>query len=114
MGIKDKVPGGKVETVQEKLIFSELKKIGLNPKCNEWIGNTCRVDFLFPEIKVVIEIDGDYHFNKHQRRKDYTRERFLILQGYIIFRFTNEEIEENAMNCALEVKFLIEGLKLEC
>jgi very-short-patch-repair endonuclease len=50
------------------------------------------VDFYCPELKLVIEIDGDSH--NSENAQVYDLERTQILEGYglTVIRFTNEEV----------------------
>ncbi len=49
-------------------------------------------DFVCLSKKVIIEIDGGYHFEGDQPEKDEERTYFLNKEGYIVLRFTNEEV----------------------
>lgn len=51
------------------------------------------VDFFCLELKLIVEIDGDYHLNKVDY--DETRTLFFEELGYKVIRFTNEEIIGN-------------------
>ncbi len=44
------------------------------------------VDFLFPQLKLVIEIDGESHKTRAQKLKDIGRDKVLISQNYRIIR----------------------------
>jgi hypothetical protein len=48
-----------------------------------------RVDFVYPELRLVIELDGErYHSDRDTFRKDRRKQNDLILQGYRVLRFT--------------------------
>lgn len=49
-------------------------------------------DFVCLSKKVIIEVDGGYHFEGDQPEKDEERTYFLNKEGYIVLRFTNEEV----------------------
>ncbi len=53
------------------------------------------VDFYCPNLKLVIEVDGDSHFTPEGQ--EYDKQRTNILQGYglNIIRFTNQEVLNN-------------------
>jgi len=53
------------------------------------------VDFLCVEKKLVIEIDGDSHFQPDAERKDRKRENFLCAQGLEVLRFRNGSVIED-------------------
>jgi very-short-patch-repair endonuclease len=50
------------------------------------------VDFYAPEIKLVIEADGDTHFELRDIEKDKRRQKYLEDYGIAFLRFTNDEI----------------------
>ncbi|TKJ41044.1 endonuclease [candidate division LCP-89 bacterium B3_LCP] len=61
------------------------------------------VDFYSPELKLVIEIDGESHFTEDG--KGYDAERTSILEGYglKIIRFLNTDVMENLAGVCSEI-----------
>ncbi len=53
------------------------------------------VDFYCPEAKLVIEIDGDTHFEPETESQDRERERHIKSLGIKILRFTNLDVYNN-------------------
>jgi very-short-patch-repair endonuclease len=52
-------------------------------------GFVARVDFAYPEMNVVIELDGfAYHSYKTDFQRDRTRQNLLMNLGYTVLRFT--------------------------
>ena len=49
-------------------------------------------DFVCLKKRLIIEIDGGYHFEGEQPEKDAERTRYLEMEGYRVLRFTNEEV----------------------
>jgi len=49
------------------------------------------VDFYCHELKLIIEVDGEIHYEK--TRYDSKRDNILKINGYHILRFTNFEVE---------------------
>ena len=47
-------------------------------------------DFYIPELRLVIELDGDSHDNRIE--KDRVRDRYLSGQGCAVIRFQNRDI----------------------
>ena len=62
------------------------------------------VDFYIPSYKLVIEIDGDSHFDEQGRA--YDRERNLILEWLWlnVIRFTNLEVQNNLKWVAQDIE----------
>ena len=49
-------------------------------------------DFACLETRLIIEIDGKYHFANEQIEEDRIRTEILNKYGYTVIRFTNEEV----------------------
>ena len=49
-------------------------------------------DFVCIRLKLIIEIDGGYHFNNMQIVKDTERTFWLGQRGFEVLRFRNEEV----------------------
>ena len=50
------------------------------------------VDFYCPELKLIIEADGEIHSLNENSEYDRKRDNILKINGYRIIRFTNLEI----------------------
>lgn len=50
------------------------------------------VDFLCPDSKLIIEVDGGYHSEPIQEYDDEQRTQMLEKLGYKVIRFTNEQV----------------------
>lgn len=53
------------------------------------------VDFYCPKARLVVEIDGNSHYQNDVREKDKEREGFIKSFNISIVRFTNKDITEN-------------------
>ncbi len=53
------------------------------------------VDFLCPEKKLIIELDGSQHLAEDNLKHDKTRDAFLESEGYQVLRFYNSDILNN-------------------
>ena len=49
-------------------------------------------DFISLKDKLIIEVDGGYHFDGEQPELDAERTKYLNEEGFIVLRFTNEEV----------------------
>ena len=49
-------------------------------------------DFVSLKNKLIIEIDGGYHFEDEQPEKDAERTAYLNQVGFLVLRFTNEQV----------------------
>jgi len=50
------------------------------------------VDFYCPKAQLVIEIDGDSHYNESAAKYDIKRQEYLESLGLRVIRFTNMEV----------------------
>lgn len=84
-------------TVAESILWEELRNkrlLNLKFRRQHPIGIYI-VDFYCHELKLVIEVDGEYHQFKDQMQKDFIRTEILEEFGLKVVRFNNEEIENN-------------------
>ena len=92
-------------TEAESVFWSLVKGGSLGQSClRQHIIGDHIVDFLFRKSKVVVEIDGGYHFTEEQQAEDAIRTDWLEHQGYKVVRFTNEQVLCDIDNVINEVK----------
>ncbi len=53
------------------------------------------VDFYCPELKLIIEVDGESHFSEDAQAYDKIRDKFMLELGLTTIRFSNHEIMTN-------------------
>lgn len=51
-------------------------------------------DLYIPSLRVIIEIDGGYHYTKNQHRLDTNRSNGLWRLGYHVFRLSNRDARD--------------------
>ena len=61
-------------------------------------------DFVCLKKRLVVEVDGGYHFIEDQQVSDEERTCYLNQQGFEVIRFTNEEITGNIDEVILKIK----------
>ncbi|MET3898328.1 very-short-patch-repair endonuclease [Devosia sp. UYZn731] len=54
------------------------------------------VDFVYRRGLLIVEIDGDSHYQDVGVARDANRTAYLERQGYAVVRFTNADVLENA------------------
>lgn len=80
-------------TEAESAFWSMSKGNSFGQRCiRQHIIGDYIVDFLFRKSKVIVEIDGGYHFTDEQQHNDAIRTDWLEHMGYTILRFTNEQV----------------------
>lgn len=86
------------QTFSEKLVWLNLRKKQVYGErfLRQFSINKFVVDFYCPRLRLVIEIDGDSHFeSKEEILYDKEREKYLCSLGLKIIRFNNKEVNQN-------------------
>ena len=92
-------------TEAESVFWSLVKSNLLGQRClRQHIIGDFIVDFLFRKSKVIVELDGGYHFTEEQQRDDAQRTEWLESQGYKVIRFKNEQVLFNTNKVIEELK----------
>ncbi len=84
-------------TFEERLLWQRIKNKQLNELQfyrQKPIGDYI-VDFYCPKVKLVIEVDGGYHYNSINILSDNIRSEYLKSLGLKVLRFNNVEIKNN-------------------
>jgi len=84
----------KTETEAEKLLWEKLKnnQLGGFKFRRQHPISLYIADFYCHRLKLIIEIDGGYHFTKEQIPKDEERTKILEFNGVNVIRFSNDEV----------------------
>ena len=67
------------------------------------------VDFALLPVKLIIEIDGDYHNEDEQKLYDEIRTKCLSSVGLSLLRFTNDEVLNNTEQVIEKIKSFIKN-----
>ena len=65
------------------------------------------VDFACLSKKLVVEVDGEYHYIDEQMMLDSIRTEFLNRMGFCVIRFTNEQVINNINGVVAQIEELI-------
>lgn len=83
------------QTTAEAVLWQHLRSRQLNGR--KWRRqepiDRYIVDFLCPELRLIVEVDGDVHI--FQEEEDHIRQTYLENQGFRVVRFSNEDILKN-------------------
>jgi very-short-patch-repair endonuclease len=100
-------------TKAETVFWKIAKSSGLGEKCRrQYIIGQYIVDFFFRKSKLIVELDGAYHFSDEQQKEDVIRQEWLEKMGYTVIRFTNEDILFNTENVITHIKSKLISLPL--
>ena len=101
----------KIATKAEEMMWQALrgKKVnGLKFRRQHPIS-TFIADFYCHEKQVVIEVDGEYHFQNDQPQYDAWRTEILEDLGVKVIRFSNQEVEDDIVSViSILKKMLVE------
>lgn len=82
----------RARSILETVARLQLIDIGLTPQVGVWIEGVGEVDMIILGF-IVIEVDGwAFHSSKEQREKDLKRDRELLRRGYVVLRFTYDDV----------------------
>lgn len=83
-------------TNAEKLLWAKVrnKQLGVKFRRQHGIGNYI-VDFYCPEKGLIIELDGDSHFQNVTQTYDEARDLYMQELGLRVLRFLNSDVEQN-------------------
>lgn len=92
-------------TEAERLLWHYLKekKIGYKFRRQHIVGEYI-TDFINLKHKLIIEVDGKYHQEVEQVKKDAQRTQYLEQKGYTVIRFANEEIFNHMEDVIKKIK----------
>ena len=92
-------------TKSERLLWNKIKnnKLGYKFRRQHSIEKYI-VDFYCPELRLIIELDGESHKYNNQKNKDYIREEKLINLKFIMVRYENFDVLENLEDVLIDIK----------
>ena len=98
-------------TEAESAFWSMVKGNSFGQRCiRQHIIGDYIVDFLFRKSKLIVEIDGGYHFTEEQQHNDAVRTDWLEHMGYTILRFTNEQVLCDPENVKNKISTILSSL----
>ncbi|MBL0113299.1 MAG: endonuclease domain-containing protein [Saprospiraceae bacterium] len=85
-------------TLTESILWEEVrnKKLGVKFRRQHPLGAYV-VDFYCHELRLVIELDGEYHTSVHQQGVDQEKDLELLGSGCTVLRINDKEVLENSL-----------------
>ena len=69
-------------------------------------------DFACVRARLIVEIDGETHWQDHERRRDARRTAFLEDQGWTVLRVWNDEVYRNEQGVVDTIaRFAMNGME---
>jgi len=88
-------------TAPEQFLWAKIRNNQLGAKFRRQHGiGRYVVDFYCAEYRLILELDGDSHYQEGAQEYDHIRDEFMHSLGLIVLRFSNKDIIEN-MECVL-------------
>ena len=82
----------RARSILETVARLQLIDMGLTPQVGVWIEGVGEVDMIILDF-IIIEVDGwAFHSSKEQREKDLKRDRELLRRGFVVLRFTYDDV----------------------
>jgi very-short-patch-repair endonuclease len=100
------------DTDVELMVLSLLTQAGLpEPVLHHRVEVDGRfvaeVDLAYPQWRVAIECDGDVHLRREVRERDLPRQNDLVLEGWIVLRFSRDRVWSRPDSVLSEVRAAI-------
>jgi very-short-patch-repair endonuclease len=77
----------------ERRLLRLVRRAGLPLPLTQRRVNGYRVDFYWPELKLIVETDGlRYHRTPAQQSKDRIRDQVHVAAGFMVLRFTHAQV----------------------
>ncbi|MGI6242399.1 MAG: DUF559 domain-containing protein [Prevotella sp.] len=100
-------------TDAERRLWNLLKGNGIGEKFRrQYIIGDYIVDFVCLRYKLVVEIEGKFHFRGDHPVADEVRTADLNRMGYTVVQFTNEEVLGNIRRVGNQLKDIIQHMKV--
>jgi very-short-patch-repair endonuclease len=87
----------KEQTPAEQLLWKALRNRQLNGLkfYRQRVIGYYIADFYCPELKLILEADGDVHFTDEQQTHDAKRNQWFEAEGYRVLRVLNSDVVQN-------------------
>ena len=100
-------------TIEQRVEAALLRDSELAPMflCNELVSvagfESPRVDLLWREGRVVVELDGPDHQDDPKFANDRHRDYELLLAGYLVLRITNSQVETDLQRTIEKIRAVV-------
>jgi len=90
------------ESEKQLWLYLRKRQLGVKFRCQHGIGRYI-ADFYCPECNLVIELDGDSHYQVNAQEYDRERDNFMQALGITVLRFNNFEVMTNVEGVLMQI-----------
>lgn len=99
-------------TEEEIILWNHLKSSKLGKPFRRQFGiGPYIADFYCHKLKLIIELDGEYHNSEQQKDYDAERDRFLNGNDHTVLRFLNADVVSDIEKVITEICDTIQRLR---
>lgn len=92
----------------EKIMAQALSNAGMRYNEQSVMFDKFMVDFELPDYKIIVQCDGIYwHDRPEVKSRDKGQDRYFAKAGYIVLRFSDNQIESDVHSCINRIKHTI-------
>jgi len=94
----------------ERRFLRLVRRAGLPPPQTQQRVNGYRVDFFWPELRLIVETDGlRYHRTAAQQSRDRARDQAHVAAGFIALRFTHAQVRYEPERVVSTLRAVVNG-----
>lgn len=88
----------------ERILWAKIRnqQLGVKFRRQHGVGRYI-VDFYCPECQLIIELDGDSHYQQGAQEYDAIRDEFIRALGLRILRFTNRQVVDDSDSVVMKI-----------
>lgn len=77
------------------------------------LARAMRIDLMWPQLRCAVEIDGPEHRGAAKYADDRRRDNTLVMAGFVVLRFTNEDIADDVSRAVGMIEELLSARRRE-
>lgn len=91
----------------EKIFMNALESSNITGWIYNYQNSLYSYDFAFLDKKIDVEIDGGTHLTEKVKKIDKRRDKFSRSDGWVVLRFTAQQVKDDVLKCILTLKKLL-------
>ena len=100
----------------EELLHEILHRAGIvgwiaGASLLQYVGVSAQADVYFPDVRLVIEVDGRRAHRDAAFQRDRTRQNELVAAGCVVLRYTWQDLVERPNHVAAQIRTMLKALR---